>query len=447
MSFKKNLKISYIVLFLMALVIPGVWTFVGKQENIGNEETVDFSDVNYLNISDKVDSYMSSGFGFRNKLVQMNNQVYLNVFGESGEPSVIVGKDDWLFYESALHDYTGEDKLSDIEIDKIARVLEIAERAVEAQGAKFVFACAPNKMEIYGDYMPYYCYESMEKGNYENLYAALNAEGINAVDLKVVLKAEAEKSEEIIYHKLDSHWNNLGAAYAYEAIMKNAGLEYIDFTNGRYSIKSDFDGDLYAMLFPNGNKKDEQIYFERESEYYYVSKYRGPEDLLIETMVDDAKGSLLMYRDSFGNVLHTFMAESFGYSVFSRALPYDLTNANEYSLVVLEIVERNIGNLLEYPPIIKAETVELDNIKQTNTEIVANITESNGMQYIMVQCEEISQKSDVYIRVNDDIYEAYPCGRDADACIYVDTAIEVEEVSVVYKDAGKYFESLIYLKK
>ena len=81
MSFKKKLKISYIVLFLMALVIPGVWTFVGKQENIGNEETVDFSDVNYLNISDKVDSYMSSGFGFRNKLVQMNNQVYLNVFG------------------------------------------------------------------------------------------------------------------------------------------------------------------------------------------------------------------------------------------------------------------------------------------------------------------------------------------------------------------------------
>lgn len=447
MSFKKILKIAYIVLFLLALVIPGVWTFAGKQENIGNEETVDFSDSNYMNIADKIDSYMSVGFGFRNKLVYMNNQIYLNVFGESGEPSVIVGKDDWFFYESALHDYTGEDKLSDIEIEKIARVLEISERAVEAQGAKFVFACAPNKMEIYGEYMPYYCYESKEKGNYEKLYDALNTEEINSVDLKKILLTKAEKSEEILYHKLDSHWNNLGAAYAYEAIMQKAELEYIDFTDSSYTVKSDFDGDLYAMLFPNGNRKDEQIYFDRESEYYYVSKYRGPDDLLIEAMVDEADGSLLMYRDSFGNALHTFMAESFGYSVFSRALPYDLTNTDEYSLVVLEIVERNIGNLLDYPPVIRAETVKIDNVEQTDTSIMADITVSNGMNHITVNCEEISQMTDVYIRVNDNIYEAYPCGNGADASVYVDEDIDVEKVSVIYEEDGKYFETLIYLKK
>lgn len=447
MSSKKILKIVYIVLFLLALVIPGIWTFVGRQENIGNEETVDFSDANYMNISEKIDSYMSTGFGFRNKLVQMNNQIYLNVFGESGEPSVIVGKDDWLFYESALHDYTGEDRLSDTELEKIARVLEIAKSAVEGQGAEFIFACAPNKMEIYGEYMPYYCYESKESGNYEKLYSALAARGITAVDLKAVLKSQAEASEEIIYHKLDSHWNNLGAAYAYEAIMQEAGLEYIDFTNSQYTVKSDFDGDLYAMLFPNGSRKDEQVYFDREAEFYYVSKYRGPEDLLIETMADNSEGSLLMYRDSFGNALHTFMAESFGYSVFSRALPYDLTGADEYSLVVLEIVERNIGNLLEYPPVIKAAKVELDNIEQTDTEIMADFTASSGMNYITVQCGEIPQSTNVYIRVNGDIYEAYPCGRDADASVYVDEGITVEEVSVIYEDAGKYFETLIYLKK
>lgn len=441
MSSKKILKIAYIVVFLLALVIPGIWTFVDKQENIGNEETVDFSDLNYLNAADKIDSYMSTGFGFRNKLVQINNQLYFSVFKESGEPSVIVGEDGWLFYESALHDYTGDNMLSDTEIKKISRVLQIAENAVKDKGAQFVFAMAPNKMEIYGEYMPYYCYEYVGAGNYENLYAQLSADNVEAVDLKTILKSKAEASEMLIYHKLDSHWNNLGAAYAYEAIMEKSGLEYIYFTESKTTIAGDFGGDLYAMLFPDGDLKDEQIYFDREQSFYYVSKYRGPEDLLIETMVDDGEGRLLMYRDSFGNALHTFMAESFEYSVFSRALPYDLTNAEDYSLVVLEIVERNIGNLLEYPPIIEAEAVESKSTETVDIDIEAGVTKQNGMNYITIQTDENLQSVNIYIKLNDIFYEAYPCGRDADASIYVDENIQIQEISLIYEENGKYFET------
>ncbi len=441
MGKKKILKTAYIVLFLLALIIPGVWTFVNKQENIGNEETVDFSDISYLNAADKIDSYLSTGFGFRNKLVQINNQLYFNIFKESGEASVIVGRDGWLFYESALHDYTGEAELSDLEIKKIARVLQIAQQAVRKQGAQFIFASAPNKMEIYGEYMPYYCYEDTTGGNYERLYEQLAYDNVTAVDLKSVLEEKAASSDRIIYHKLDSHWNNLGAAYAYQAIMEQAGLQYINFTNSKITIENNFDGDLYAMLFPDGDKKDSQVYFDREQQFYYVSMYRGPEDLLIETVADDGEGRLLMYRDSFGNALHAFMAESFEYSVFSRALPYDLTNSDEYSLVVLEIVERNIDKLLQYPPVVEAESVEVEASEPVDINIEAAAALQNGMNYITINTDEILPSVNVYVKINDVIYEAYPCGGEADVSLYLGENIVIDDISVIYETDGRYFET------
>ena len=46
---KQIAKIIYIVLFMLVLVIPGIGTFIWKQEAMGNEEAVDFKDMNYSN--------------------------------------------------------------------------------------------------------------------------------------------------------------------------------------------------------------------------------------------------------------------------------------------------------------------------------------------------------------------------------------------------------------
>ena len=67
-------------MFMSMLTIPGIWTFVGHQETVGNETPVDFSDVNYKNFASKADKFMSQKFGFRNDLIQMNSTLYYNVF-------------------------------------------------------------------------------------------------------------------------------------------------------------------------------------------------------------------------------------------------------------------------------------------------------------------------------------------------------------------------------
>ena len=248
---KKFWKIVYVVAFILALSIPGVWTFIGSQETIGNEEEVDFSDAGYQNISDKVDSYMNQKFGFRNKLVDLNNRIKYYVFSEAGNNQVIVGEDDWLFFSSALHDYNGQDMLTDSEIDKIAKILSMAQKNVEDRGAKFLFVSAPNKMELYGEYMPYYHIEYKSNGNYEKLFLELNNLGVNNVDLKEILKLEKVDRDYPIYYKTDSHWNELGAAIAYENIMKYLDEDYVRLSDSYTVVSNGYKGDLEKMLFPN----------------------------------------------------------------------------------------------------------------------------------------------------------------------------------------------------
>ena len=48
----------------------------------------------------------------------------------------------------------------------------ILSEEVKKQGGDMVFVVAPNKMEVYGEYMPYYLKESLKDGNYEKLMKA-----------------------------------------------------------------------------------------------------------------------------------------------------------------------------------------------------------------------------------------------------------------------------------
>ena len=76
---------------------------------------------------------------------------------------------------------------------------------------------------------------------------------------------------------------------------------------------------------------------------------RTAEDILIETTKADApNGRLLLCRDSFGNALHPFLAEDFRETVITRQMPYPLEQVQEGDTVIIEIVERNLPNLLKY---------------------------------------------------------------------------------------------------
>lgn len=98
MKKKKNPgNIIYILIFLAISIVP-VIAFSDKQAAIGNETKADkpkLSDGTEL--AANVDAYFAQNFGFRNRLVYVQNLLKQKAFKTSGQSEVIVGEDGWLF--------------------------------------------------------------------------------------------------------------------------------------------------------------------------------------------------------------------------------------------------------------------------------------------------------------------------------------------------------------
>ena len=85
--------------------------------------------------------------------------------------------------------------------------------------------------------------------------------------------------------------------------------------------------------------------------FAYVNQPRSDEDILMQTTQENApNGRLLLCRDSFGNALHSFLAEDFREAIITRQMPYPLEQVQESDTVIIEIVERNLPNILKYSP-------------------------------------------------------------------------------------------------
>lgn len=438
----KIAKIIYVVLFILVSATPAVTMLFTGSDTIGNEEKKQLTDVDYMNFSDKFDSFFSTEFGFRKELVNVNNTLKYAIFKQSGEDSVIAGDDGWLFYESALHDYVGEDVIDTVTAQKIAKIIEIMSQYVNSQGKKFVFVSAPNKMEIYGENMPYYTVADENDGNYEKIFDALENTDAGYVDLKKTLTEEKKQSGINIYHKLDSHWNNYGAWIAYKNIMSYLGLEHTDYDNISYTVKKDFSGDLYRMLFPDGNEKDEQIYFNKESSFYYTTNFRGVDDLLIDTVNEDADKNVLVFRDSFGNALYSFFAEDFKNAEFSRAVPYDFTNIENVDVVVVELVERNLKNLLTILPLMEAPKAEIqvNSVESGNADVT--VSEKGDMVLVSFSSDKIPYDcTEMYFMTDKDTYMAYPVAENGNGCLYLDAgAIDnLKDCRIIYESEGIYY--------
>ena len=335
---KKNLiNIIYIAIFLVISLVP-LFTFSGKQAAIGNETEADkpvLSDG--LKLTANIDSYFAQKFGFRNSLVYAQNVLKETIFKTSGQTDVIVGEDGWLFYGRALDDFLGTSVLDEVAIERMGAILSMMQEYVEREDGEFIFVSAPDKMSVYGEYMPYYYIEEDGQGNYELLYDRLTTLGVNTVQLK----------NELAFAKLTAGRRTLLLRLRQHQIHPCSGLPY--------SIKNNFSGDLQSMLLPGSQVKDEQVEFDVEESFEYLNRFRGVDDLVITTKnnVAAVDKSAALFRDSFGNALYWFFANEYTSLTAKREIPYNIYQAvSEAELVAVELVERNLKNLLIYTPVI-----------------------------------------------------------------------------------------------
>ena len=352
---------------------------------------------NYL--SDLSD-WICDRFFLRQELISMDNWLTAQVFGNSGEDKVILGKDGWLFFTETLADYTGTEPMTDRELYSAARNLQLMQQYCQNAGKDFAFLIAPNKNSLYPEYMPGYGVKA-EKTNADKLVALLSDMDVKTVDLF----AAFGNVQEPLYFAHDSHWNAKGAALGADLINAAFGVESHYF-GGDFSQKQRHDGDLYAMAYPAFTDQEQHGIYGGELDYTFTGKNTKPDSIRIETAGKGA-GKLVAYRDSFGNLLFPYLADSYASAMFSRSTSYDMTQEADYILV--ELVERNLRYLIQYAPVMPAPQARLELPKAA--EGSTRITVKKGTVKGTLP-KTPDEDSNVYVICDGTAYEAFLLAED-----------------------------------
>lgn len=354
--------------------------------------------------------YFEDHFAFRPYFVTADSEIMGRGFQVSNVDTVIDGDDGWLYYTATVKDYLGEDTLSEREVYNILHNLSLLKQYVEDQGGRFLFTVAPNKNSLYGEHMPYYAgRKAGGTKNIELLKAGFEEKEIPYADLFSVFEDE----KEVLYLKRDSHWNQKGAVLACNKILDSLGKKHETYeTVPAVRTKTEY-GDLNLMLYPKSAVPEWNYQYEKEPSYRYVTDFQSVEDAWIRTSNDQGEGSLLMFRDSFGNTLLPLMADTYKEGYFSKIVPYPIEEYMEEchtDTVVVEKVERNLREFLTEPPVMTGIPVKLEGApEEKETKTTLRLKES---EYDLSYLEISGTLDEEYAKADTDIYVSVKCGDD-----------------------------------
>ena len=415
----KKGKLIYCILFFAICLCPSLGMLVTKQETSSeNRQLSEFpspkTEEGKINVEwlSQAGDYFQEHFAFRNELVTGNALLHGRLLETSTADGVIQGKNGWLYYKDSLDDYLGQDLLSDRSLFNIAHMLSMTQRALEEKGVNFLFTIAPNKNSLYGDNMPYYDKLKVSgQTNRENLEDWLKTEKVAYADLYQALMEE----DEVLYHARDSHWNNKGAALAADVLMDVLGKDHDSYEGESYTVRRDYTGDLDTMLYPLASTADDEIYYDKETTYATVEEIQSNFDPRITTVNPVKEGSLVMYRDSFGNALLPYMADAYANAYFSRGIPYQLMDVETHSAdtVIIERAERFLPEMSQFPPVLTAKEISLtedQELQGSDGAVDVKIKPQGMTAQLSGRIKEglLDTDSRIYLKVNGSVYEAFP---------------------------------------
>ena len=181
----KLFHLLYILLFLGICLTPFLgMAILGPSEAAANEilavpPKLTLRDGSFnMSVADDTEEYIADRFAFRQELVTAWAALNAKLLHTSVQEQVILGNEDWLFYDSTKDDFMGicadEERIA-----YGAANLALMEEYVHGLGAEFTFVIAPNKNSLYPQYMPDY----LPQGNTSN--AVLLTEQLDALDVAI----------------------------------------------------------------------------------------------------------------------------------------------------------------------------------------------------------------------------------------------------------------------
>lgn len=359
---KKKINILFIILILVISIIPLL--FVNKKEGaISESENRQLASFPKLYNSEgkynkkfnvEFTSWLNDNIGFRENMLQINTRFLYKVFEKIDSEDVILGKEDWLFYQGekglAISDYQIKNLYSESQLQQIlANVKEMQQWCYE-NDMEFVLMVIPNKEYVYEEYLPDGIVANSEEKNIDYVVEYIRENS----DIKVAYPKEAllsMKQKYPVYYKYDTHWNEIGGYIGYVSLMECLGKEAMPLDTWDV-IHADKDGgDLAGIAKLKGllpTYQEPKVIFEDEVSLVYDDQQGNNSYQKYEYVGGD--GKIFIMGDSFRTAMKPYISRQYQYSSYvhrGRNLFQEVLNEKP-DVFVYQLVERYVP-LLKNP--------------------------------------------------------------------------------------------------
>jgi len=190
------------------------------------------------------ENYFNDHFNFRKHFTRWNNIVevlWLKVSpglrrpfnsglpGQNRRPRVqyfngiVTGKNSWYFWapNGVIADYRGCNPFSENELEYFKLCLEKRRAWLNDRGIEYLFFIVPEKHTIYPEHLPSNIGQGKAASRLEQLTRYMSDRSdFPVIDLRDIFLRAKQEYRYPIYDPTGTHWNNLGAFIAYQAILE-----------------------------------------------------------------------------------------------------------------------------------------------------------------------------------------------------------------------------------
>ena len=363
--FTKHQSWLVIILFISIITMNFTLPCLGIRD-MGNYENRSLAKLPELQLSDiltffsMLDKYTNDHFILRNYSSHLLNTVRMNYLGEKIFSPVIIGKDNWLFFEGDVDDFQRQNQFSNRQLEKIKQNLDAITRYLRSRQIYFLFVIAPDKESIYPEYVPDFLPQLEAKSRTDQVVSYVKSNGItNLLDLRAPLIIG--KSTREVYFRTDTHWNDYGAFIAYTEILRAVQEHFPDVAAhsiGDFMLEDrEYSGDLAGLLSMSGIMREEYVMLMPSfTQMAKITSTEPQQQLSIyQNQMDTSLPRVVFIHDSFGVALEPLLAENFSpfaskfYEIYNepyRLVNYSLVDQQKPNIVILMVVERYLQTLL-----------------------------------------------------------------------------------------------------
>lgn len=256
------------ILFIALIFTPMVSQYFGyKNGNLGGyyvkieKPELSLKAFNSLEFQNKLEKYGKQQIAFADFFIKFSNQIRYTFLKSSNVKGVVVGKDNYLYYDYYINSYLGRDSVPQDTVSLVVKELAQVRDSLKVKGVDLVIMIVPGKGSFYPEYFPkYYSRLKPEITNYEKYSKEFYKHNINYLDFYAWIRSLKGKTKYRLFSNTGVHWGQYACYLTIDSLTSYFDKKYainlprLKISNVKEStnmIRSDDDAEKLMNVIKN----------------------------------------------------------------------------------------------------------------------------------------------------------------------------------------------------